>query len=190
LLDVAQIGDVKYKILQEAINIAEEKDVIKILRNVTYTKQEKEIIIPNNKDIILDLNGYKITSAIPEKTIQNEGRLEIIDTSESQTGLIVTSEETTIKNISGAQLTISGGKIENRTKQVIYNEGILDIKSGTISRSFIDNSIYEKDSYVIYNNQRITIKRGIINNSSSNGRSNRRSYRKRTSINIIYSKKI
>ena len=156
---VAQIEETTYETLEEAINSIEgEQKTIKILRNVVYTLNDTSITIPVDKNIILDLNGYKITSAIPEKVIQNEGILEIIDTSENQTGSIVTSEEKTINNISGAKLTVSRGTIENRMKYAIYNEGELTIEGGTVSSS----------SYGIYNASagNVTISGGTVSSSS------------------------
>ena len=158
ITDVAQIGDTTYATIQEAIEaVGTDQTTIKILRNVTYTAQDTEIIIPNTKNIKLDLNGYKVTSSITEKVTQNEGILEIIDTSEGQTGTIVTNEETTIKNISGAQLTIRGGTIENRTKQAIYNEGEVVIAGGRVSSSM----------YGIYNagNGNIEVRGGTVSSS-------------------------
>ena len=137
LTNVAQIGITTYPTLQKAIEtVKNEQTTIKILRNVTYTSQDADIIIPNNKNIILDLNGYKLTSTIPNQVIKNEGILEIIDTSNKQTGTIITSEETTIKNMKQAKLTISAGTIENRTKQAIYNEGEVKLVKGTVNGSY------------------------------------------------------
>ena len=149
ITDAAQIGDITYPTLQEAIGtVGTEQTTIKLLRNVTYTSQDTEIINPNGKDIILDLNGYKITSAIPEKVIKNEGILKITDISEEKTGTIITSEETTIVNMNGAKLIIDEGTIENRTKQSIYNEGAATIQGGTVSSSSSSGGF----DYGIYNN--------------------------------------
>ena len=167
-LPVAQIGDITYTDLQEAIDsVTEENTIIKILRNVTYTVDDSIITIPNTKNILLDLNGYKISSAILEKTIQNEGTLEIIDTNDNKTGLITTSEKTTIYNASGAELIISEGTIENRNSYAINNEGNLIIQGGTINSSNTSG-----DTYGIYNmsNGTIEMKGGIINSNSYGSR--------------------
>ena len=159
-LPVAQIGDITYTDLQEAINsVTEENTIIKILRNVTYTIDNSAITIPNTKNIILDLNGYKITSAIVEKTIQNEGKLEITDTSENKTGIITTSEETTIYNATGAELIVSEGTIANRNSYAINNEGNLMIQGGTVSGI----------GYGIYNDGggNIEVTGGTIGNNSN-----------------------
>ena len=155
---VAQIGNITYDTIEEAINeVGESETIIKILRNVTYTKNDKVINIVNTKNIILDLNGYKITSAIPEKVIQNEGILKITDTSEEKKGMITTTEETTIVNMNGARLIIDEGTIENRIKQSIYNEGEVTIDGGTVS----------SDEYGIYNNStgKVEVTGGTVSSS-------------------------
>ena len=165
ITDVAQIGNITYPTLQEAIeSVSNEQTTIKILRNITYTSQDIEIVIPNNKDIIIDLNRYKITSSIPNQVIRNEGILEIIDTSEEQTGMIITTENTTIRNIEGAKLAISGGIIENRKTQSIYNEGEVIISGGTVSSKESD------EGYGIFNanNGRVIVKGGMVSSSHSN----------------------
>ena len=148
-IPIAQIGENVYTDLQEAINSTdEEATTIKLLRNIVYTLDNESIIIHNTKNIILDLNGYKITSAISGNVIQNEGALEIKDTSESQTGTITTSSEKTINNINGGKLTITGGTIENRTKYGIYTDGDVIITGGSIICS---NNNYNNSNYGIYN---------------------------------------
>lgn len=166
LPNIAQVGDKLYTNLQTAINEVEtDETVIKVLKNITYTSQDAVITIPSDKNIILDLNGYKITSAITDNAIQNEGRLKIIDTSENQTGKITTNEEKTIYNSEKATLIIAGGTIENTYKKAIENEGEITVESGTITTN---NSVIYEYSYSIYNknNGNINITGGdIINNS-------------------------
>ena len=166
---VAQIEDTTYATLKEAINsVGEEQTTIKILRNVVYTINDTAITISSTKNIILDLNGYQITSSIPKMVIQNEGTLEIIDTSNEQTGNIVTNEEKTINNISGAKLVISGGTIENRTNYAIYNEGDAIIKKGIVKSS---SSNSNNDSYGIYNvaTGNVSIIEGTVSSSTPYG---------------------
>ena len=146
LTPVAQIGNTTYNTLEEAISVVgSSQTTIKLLRNVSYTTNSTVIMIPENKNIVLDLNGYKISSSIPERTIENNGTLEITDTSVTQTGTIVTSEEKTVSNMLGAKLTISGGIIENRNKCSIYNEGNIELVSGNLT---VKSS---EEAYGIYN---------------------------------------
>ena len=167
LIDIAQIGDTTYKTLQEAIDaVGIGQATIKILRNVTYTVNDTKVVIPNNKNIIIDLNGYKISSSIEETFIQNEGILEILDTSENKTGHLTSNTETTIRNISGAKLTITGGTIENIKQTTIYNEGDLIINGGELINNIGPAS--NSNSYVIYNNNmgNVEIISGLIDNNN------------------------
>ena len=164
-LPIAQIEGITYTDLQEAINsVVRENTTIKILRNITYTKDNLVITIPNTKNIILDLNGYKIISAIPVKTIQNEGILTITDASEEKKGLITTSEETTIYNASGAVLTISEGTIENKNKYTINNVGSVILQGGIINSK----------QYGVYNvdNGTIILKGGTVNSDGGKNYNN------------------
>ena len=145
LKDVAQVGNQTFTSLQEAIDtVGSTKTTVTLLRNVAYTNKDNAITITNGQNVVLDLNGYKISSAILGKLLQNEGTLEITDSSQDKTGTLVTAEETTINNAQGATLTISGGTIENRTKQSIYNEGTTIIAGGTLNGT--DYGIYNTDT--------------------------------------------
>ena len=164
LTPLAQIGTTTYTSLQEAINsVGEEETTINILRNIMYTINDSVITIPSEKNIILDLKGYKITSSMSKQTIQNEGILKIIDTSSSQTGTITTNGEKAINNISGAKLTITGGTVENRTKFGIYNEGSVLIQGGKLD---VNNSSIASSTCGIYNfnTGNVEITEGIVSN--------------------------
>jgi len=84
----------KYIDLQQAIDEGKGKETIKVLQN---KQQNISIIIPENKDIILDLNGNTISTY---GTIKIIGNLEITDAT-------------------------SNGKIESHIVDVIIkNEGV------------------------------------------------------------------
>ena len=162
VLPVAQVGTTTYLDLQEAINsVTAEKTVVKILKNINYTVDKNSIIVDKTKSIILDLNGYQITSSSLEKAIQNEGKLEIIDTSESKTGAITSSEERTIYNVKGAILTITGGTIKNSKDYAIYNEGEIYLQGGFVVFNYTNGT-----GYGIYNNSgTVTMTEGEIENA-------------------------
>ena len=161
---VAQIGSTTYNTLQSAINaVGTSQTTIQLLRNVTYTNNDSIITIPSGKNIILDLNGYTINSSIPETLIQNNGILKLTNTGSS--GSLISVTENTIKNGSGVTLTISGTTIENRKGNTIYNEGTLNIESGTIKSNCTDQSI-STTMIGIYNSSSgiVTMSGGTINN--------------------------
>ena len=136
-IDLAQVGDITYSNLQEAIYEAGTiETTIKLLRGVRYTNQDLSITIAKDQKIILDLNGKTIVSAYNTPTFINNGEFEILDTSEEKNGRITTSEvDVTIQNNQDAILTITEGNIANtKTSQsTINNEGILNINGGNVS---------------------------------------------------------
>jgi len=88
----------RYIELQQAIEEGKEKETIKVLQN---NQQSTKTMIPENKDIILDLNGHTISTY---GTIEVIGNLELID---------ITNE----------------GKIESHTlSKLIENKGTGNIK--------------------------------------------------------------
>lgn len=149
LTDVAQIGEITYPTLEEAINAAgTNQTTIKILRNIMCQNTEAIKVIPSDKNIIIDLDGHQITSSIENGVIENNGILEIIDTNEDKRGKIISATERLIKNNSSGILTISDITIENRENIPIENTGVLKIKSGTI-----DSSDSWSDYYGILNDE-------------------------------------
>jgi len=90
----------KYSDLQQAIEVAKEYETIKVLRN---KQQSISTIIPQNKDVILDLSGNTISTY---GTIEVVGNLEIEDTE-------------------------NNGKIESYTVDAVIKnkgEGIVEVK--------------------------------------------------------------
>jgi hypothetical protein len=95
------------------------------------------LLIDEDKNIKLDLNGYSITNTTSDYVIKNSGKLEIIDSSVDET------EETTVV-----------GKIFSTTSSAIYNDetGILTIgeKDGEVNT---ESPNISGNDYGIYNNQ-------------------------------------
>lgn len=82
-LPIAQIADKTYMSLQEAFDSVEdnkqEKTVITLLRDAIFTNKDDIPTIEENKNIFLDMNGYKIISG-KENVIINNGNVEIGNT--------------------------------------------------------------------------------------------------------------
>lgn len=102
-----------------------------------------DFTVEENKNIVLDLNGHKITN-VSEHTITNNGRLTIKDSSEGKAG--------TIDNVSHG-------------KAAVWNDGIAVLEGGTYTRS-LENGKSEEDSgnnsyYNIVNHNHMTIKSGV-----------------------------
>lgn len=115
-----------------------EKTTITLSDNI-----EGDFTVAENKNIVLDLNGFKITNT-SNHTITNNGRLTIKDSSEGKTG--------TIDNVSHA-------------RAAVWNNGIAVLEGGTYTRS-LENGKSEEDSgnnsyYNIVNHNQMTIKSGV-----------------------------
>ena len=132
---VAQIGDVKYATLEEAIAAAQAGDEIVLIADVSYvnvaSEQDKttSIYVPAGKEFTLDLNGYVISGendvngSFALMTICRGANITIDDTSADKTGKITYKSTREVSNYNekgytiGAMgiLVLNGGTIENST---------------------------------------------------------------------------
>ena len=123
----ALIGKTRYTLLEDAIEAANkykgdsttqiEIDVVKDLT------KDHTIEIDNTKNILLDMNSYKLVNSVKQPLITNSGKLELRDS----TGETVFFKEYNvysyaIYNKTGADLTIDNGVYQTEITQVIYNE--------------------------------------------------------------------
>ena len=102
-----------------------------------------DFTVAENKNIVLDLNGFKITNKSGH-TITNNGTLTIKDSSEGKTG--------TIDNVTHA-------------RAAVWNNGIAVLEGGTYTRS-LENGQSKEDSggnsyYNIVNHNHMTIESGV-----------------------------
>ena len=161
---LVKIGEKTYTNLQDAIDsCGNEETNIKLIRNAYYTKNDTTNNIGSEKNIIFDLNGYTFNSAILNQTINNNGALEIIDSSEGKNGMMIVTEGITIFNSKGATLKISTGILENRTDKVICNEGNLQIDGGVIKGT--KNGLI----YCVYNTGNVNMTNGTLIAKEENG---------------------
>ena len=153
----AIIGEQEYNTLTEAINAVSlqnsEPVTIKVNRNIRYLSNETSKII-ENKNIILDLNGYQIITQI-SNFIQNKGTLKIIDSSQEKTGEILSP-------------------ILNQGENIIKNEGtltLLDVKLKVLDYYYnTSNNIIENEGTLIIDGKTLLYseKIGIYNSTSGN----------------------
>ena len=103
-VSVARIGNVTYTSLQAALEACSEgtQTTIVLENNVILTST---LIIPEGKDVVIDLNSFTIIGENVDKVIENNGTLRITD------GLN------------------RGGKIENPTGTAIQGSGTLTVDS-------------------------------------------------------------
>ena len=149
--------------LYESNPILGEQVEITLVNNVTLTSAVTTTRIQNIK---LDLNGYKIQTSGSIYNINNTGRLEIIDTSEEQTGVIENASYSAINN--NGELIVTSGTIQvGAGTSSNYNSGIYNNLDGTVTIN--GGNITSEANYVrlIYNNNgKIYINNGDITTTS------------------------
>ncbi|MBQ3474993.1 MAG: InlB B-repeat-containing protein [Bacilli bacterium] len=160
---VAEIDGSYYKSIALAIKAidTDAKTTITLVKDRT-----ENITIPNNRNIVLDLNGYTLRNSGANSTvITNNGILEI------KNGTVTTDASSgMINNNSDAVLTInSGNYIATYSRQVLYNKsgtatigGTAYLESNTSERATVHNlnggtlnivggTIVANNSYAVYN---------------------------------------
>ena len=76
--EVAQIGDTKYGSILDALNsiITSDETIIKVIDDI-YTVEQ--LIIPEDKNVVLDINGHTIKEFANESYVLNKGTFKIKD---------------------------------------------------------------------------------------------------------------
>ena len=112
---IAQIDDTNYKTLQAAITAAKAntETTIKLIRNTI-----ENVTVTSSKNIILNLQSYKITNSTNDAVITNNGRLKIMG------GNITTSSTSTAAiNNTSTMIIIDSHISATGARQAIYNNG-------------------------------------------------------------------
>lgn len=147
--DIVQIGDTTYNSLQEAIDacpVDSSQTTIKVIKPYVSTLTNRANI-ESGKNIIVDLNGYKITNY--GGMFNNNGKLEITDSSQAKTGIIEGYANNLIANT--GELTLNANITQNRNFKFIDNseQGNVKIEGQNI---VINNDFeYYSNCYGIYN---------------------------------------
>ena len=123
-IGVAQIGQVIYEKLADAVAAAREGDTVKLLENVN-----ESIVIAAGQDITIDLNGYTLTGE-GDHTIINNGTLVITDSVGGGKVVVTADGKAALLNYGDA--TLLGGEFTRETAgtggwYVIKNYGSLVI---------------------------------------------------------------
>ncbi len=95
---VAKIGDVEYKTLEAAVEAADDGDTIVVINDLAVIST---VVV--DKDVTIDLNGYKLTATYVAADFANAN---IIDSSEENTGLLVVAEGNVNFAMSNKQLPV------------------------------------------------------------------------------------
>ena len=142
--EVESTGDTYYT-LQEAIDAAtNSKEVIKLLRRFTTLNTLETTNISEDKDIILDLNGYTLEQN-NENFLLNNGTLKITDSSEDNTGKIVMYTNKSIENNGVMVIENINISVNKALSNLINNNDSLKVNNVKINSSnnisnFINNS--------------------------------------------------
>lgn len=125
----------------------------------------KDVTIPAGANVILDLNGYKLTNASGH-TITNNGNLTVTGNGTVQNNA---DEKQTVYNNPGAVATLNGGHYEkpNTHGYVILNHGTMTANSGVsmsiwsdTHSSLFENGWYNTKDNTTKNNPSLTINGG------------------------------
>ena len=148
----------KYFDLSSAFGEAQDQDTLKMINNFTTISTDEPIEI--NDELTLDLNGFEIDKSI-EHLFINNGILNIVDNSNSKTGLMYASSGTSIIHNYG-ELNINGSKLQSKnTSKLIINEttGIVNITNN--SKLFSETSTNLIDNYGEFNVEDSTIENDV-----------------------------
>lgn len=126
----AEVGEVQFQSLQDAIDSIDEEGTIKIINNANFAE---ETTIPSGKKITINLNGKTLK---PSKTITNNGELILDDTSDDKDGMIYNS--LTYSITSSGTFTVNNGTITSSNYGIYETGGNVTINGGEIT-----NGIYE-----------------------------------------------
>ena len=170
-LSAVKMNNIEYKNFKELSDkIAtlddNQQTTVEILRNISLLENGDGLTIPENKNIELDLKGYKISTG-KQETIINNGTLKITDTSEIAGSIVSSTLDSIINNgilkIDNGTLSMKGIKTA-----VVQNNGTLEMTGGVIEASGPSN--YDK-GYGINNKDGgvVTIKEGATIKSNGNG---------------------
>ncbi len=180
---IARVGNVGYDSLQAAINVAGKKSTVTLLQDT-----QEDINISNDKDIVLELNGKKITNETENHTIINNGTLTIQDSSKDQTGTVDNTVHAKGALVNNGTCTINGGMFKRSQERgtssgnggnswyVIDNPGNLTVTGGTVKNTSgyssllrntgtmdVSGGTFENTFIALKNDEAGTAKRGTMN---------------------------
>ena len=149
----------EYQLLKEAILASQDKQTIKVLKDLEWADETERIEILENQNIKINLNGHLVTAQFDDFII-NHGTLEIFDESGKSS---ISTNNYVVKNLVGSTLKINGIKLRlsgagtaENNKYFIYNEGNLVAENINIDT---DTPTY---TYGVYNAKTGT---ATVNNS-------------------------
>ncbi len=159
---VAAIGNAKYTTIQNAIDASNNGDEIDLLVNI---EQQNTIVVPTNKQVIIDYNGHTVKSYNNNYLYNNLGNLTLTDSANSMNKniymgdkLIYNEGSLNISNIYTGNTSYSTGIITNNEGTITMDGVRLDFGSSISNRTAITNTA----------NGSITISNSILNLTNTN----------------------
>lgn len=114
--DYLSVGGTTYNSLTGAYNAISGEGTIQVIRDATIVAALPAN--PSGKIVHFDLNGHNLAYS---STIENNGTLEILDSSQGQNGTLTTTNNIPVIQNNNL-LTISSGKVTNNNNFVIRND--------------------------------------------------------------------
>ncbi len=156
---VAEVNDVKYTSVQEAIDAAGAGDTVKLLADTT-----ESVVIRGDDTITFDLNGNTLTNEENHHTVVvlTGGYVQFTDSSGDADGQLVNTTKNYATLFNNGFVTVSDGTFtrtnatEDDTYYVVENHGALIINGGTFDNSdncrasLIDNGYANYESSKTY----------------------------------------
>ena len=119
-----------------------------MLRNITTLSTSQSTTISEEKNVILDLNGYTINSSTV-KTFVNNGTLKIVDSSEEKQGSLIGTGVTLIENNNSLNIEKTTLSTLLTSPQVIDNKGTAIINNSTITAINTENGAINNEENAI-----------------------------------------
>ena len=139
-LPVAKIGEKEYYTFQEAFDACPSdgtETTVEVLRNCTTDMAN---IIEENKNIVLDIQSYKIVSGI-ENLFTNNGKFKIVDSIGN--GRIISAKGTILKNEKTGNFAINNITMQmtgsSAIDETIENKGMLEVTGGVVISDGLKN---------------------------------------------------
>lgn len=136
---VAEVGDVNYETIDEAIEKAESGQTIRLLKPFTLSSA---LVISGGKTLTLDLNDQTVTVAgVTGPAITVTGSLTIKDTGASGKGIVTSAEKAQILLIENSgSFTLQSGSLVNTLSSggthAVMNNGHFEISGGQIKADY------------------------------------------------------
>lgn len=157
--DIAQIGDVKYKSLKEALDAVPTDGTLTQITILNSFSTIALLTIPEEKNVEIDINGNKIVSNSTNLFVNN-GKLKIKDTANDP-------EEQEFSIINNNELSLDNVKFTNNSENnITMNSGKLTTKDSTLKNVSTDETdiIFDITSTSIDN--ATLLGSGVINDSN------------------------